>query len=84
MRVLIDDGRDVYFKGFNGNAPISVTDEVYHDDIETSSLQALQIIFEACADIMIKNNRVITKNLKKYPKKFRKCMIILTICKISF
>ena len=46
MRVLIDNGNAVNFKVLNGNAPIDVAvkDEVYHDDDETSSIQAFQII----------------------------------------
>ena len=55
MRVLIENGSDVNFKGYYGNAPIHVvvTDEVYHDDDETLSLQAFQIVFEVYADIRI-------------------------------
>ena len=62
MRVLIENGSDVNFKGYYGNAPIHVvvTDEVYHDDDETLSLQALQIILEANADIRVENSRGVT------------------------
>ena len=62
MRVLIDNGKHVNFKGFNSNAPIyvAVTDEVYHVDDETLSFQALRIILEAYADIRIKKSLVIT------------------------
>ena len=45
MHYLINNGSDINFKGYNGNAPIyvDVTDEVYQDDENTLSLLALII-----------------------------------------
>lgn len=67
IKLLIESGADVNLKGYNGNSPLGivVTDDVYHDNDEIPSLEALKIILNTKnLDLTTVNNNGVSPFLR--------------------